>query len=298
MMSLAACHDDPVASDASTDVDAPDGDLSGACAPQPFDASDDTEVDCSTFVTLPCGLPAKASVSECYPDLATCAAACQTNLLFYCVVTSSACTLDAGMLDAATTLECVSCLGGGRRPRGLVETNAKARFARLAHMEAASVRAFADLERSLAAFGAPARLVRGARRAREDERRHARAMTRIAKRFGASRPRVRVRAVKAPSLAELLVDDAIEGCANETFGALLLACDAKRSPDARIRRTLARIARDEASHAALAWEILRWGLPRVSRADRTRTLRALDDAWTALERIHPLASRLRAEIAW
>ncbi len=154
------------------------------------------------------------------------------------------------------------------------------------------------LERSLAAFGAPARLVRATRRAREDERRHARAMTRIAKRFGASRPRVRLRATRAPSLVELLVDDAIEGCANETLGALVLARDARRSTDARIRRTLSRIARDEARHAALAWEILRWGLPRVSRADRARALRALEDAWRALERIHPLASRLRAEIAW
>lgn len=302
MLSLAACHDDPAVVDASSDgVDGADAN-DGACAPEFLDAIDDAQPDCATFVALPCGMPESATVSECYPDLTTCAAACSTHDLFYCVLTSSSCTLDGGMLDAATTLECVSCLGGGRRPRGFVAPSRGGRFARLAHMEAASVRAFRDLERSLVSFDAPARLVRAARRAREDEIRHARAMTRIARRFGETRPSLRIQRTTTPTLVELLADNAVEGCANETFGALLLTCEAERETDPRIRRTLRRVARDEANHAALAWEILRWGLPRISHTARIAVKRRLHDAFDVLERASPLGRALRAatarEIAW
>ena len=81
-----------------------------------------------------------------------------------------------------------------------------------------------------------------------------------------------------PTLRALLEDDAIEGCVGETWGALLAAWQAARAADPRVRRTLRRIAADEARHAALAWEILRWGAPRLTPADRRHVRRALDRA--------------------
>jgi len=287
MLALASCHAESSATDAATDAIDETADANdGACAPQPLDVIDDAQVDCSTFVALPCGLPDAAQVSECYPDLETCFEACRTNELFYCVLTPNLCTIEAGMIatDAQTTLECVSCLGGGRRPRGMVAPRARGEFARLAHVEAASVRAFRDLERALVAFRAPTRLVRAARRARADETRHARAMRRIARRFGERVECARVKRAPAPTLVELLVDDAIEGCVNETVGAAMLEVRGARARDARVRRTLARTARDEANHAALAWEILRWGLPLISPRDRAVVRAALESAFRALER--------------
>lgn len=309
MLALGACHSDPAANDASDDAEPSSDADDGACTSEPFDATDDAQVDCSTFVTLPCGMPEGSSVSECYPDLATCSVACRTNELFYCVLTPNVCTIDAGIVaDAATTLECVSCLGGGRRPRGLVPSSARGdSFARLAHLEAASVLAFRDLERSLVSFGAPSRLVRAAARARKDERRHARAMTRLQKKYEprARRERVRVERKRAPTFVELLVDGAIEGCVNETCGAVWLAMRARNARDARTARTLERIARDEANHAALAWEILRWGLPHISSSERHCVHARLERAFDALERdtsTRFVARAVRAatarEIAW
>jgi hypothetical protein len=221
--------------------------------------------------------------------LLSCADICDTHLILYCVLASSSCTVDAGVLpDADTVIECVSCTAGGRRPRGLCDARTKRRtplgdyFATMAHLESASVRAFRDIEASLVALGAPARLVRAARRARHDERRHARVMSRIARRFGGTPPRASVRVVCPPSLVELLEDDAVEGCVNETFGALVATWQGETAADPRVRRTMRRIAIDETRHATLAWDILRWGLPRISERDRSRVLQRLDDALVAL----------------
>jgi hypothetical protein len=46
---------------------------------------------------------------------------------------------------------------------------------------------------------------------------------------------------------------------------------------------LRRIAVDETKHAAFAWEILRWGMARVSPEDRRRVERALRGALVGLQ---------------
>jgi hypothetical protein len=47
---------------------------------------------------------------------------------------------------------------------------------------------------------------------------------------------------------------------------------------------MAAIAADETRHAALAWEVLHWGLPRLDELDRARVLRAMDAALARLGR--------------
>ena len=63
-------------------------------------------------------------------------------------------------------------------------------FARSAWLEAASVGAFRRLARELRAHGAPDELIAAAKACALDEIRHARLMARLAKKHGASVPRV------------------------------------------------------------------------------------------------------------
>lgn len=283
----------------SLDDAAPDaGPDSAACAAEALDAASfEGDPDgCVAYRLLPCGLPPAAQREGCFVDLATCVGPCQSGFL-YCQLAPVSCD-DAGNLrDAASVVECVRCNGiAGRRPPGLAPARVTPRtpvgdhFAAMAHLESASVRAFRDLARWLVAHGAPAALPLAARRAEEDERRHARATARMARRFGGIPAPPRVRSVPVPTLLQLLEDDAVEGCVKETFGALLATWQAERAADARVRRTMRRVASDETRHAALAWEILRWGMGRLSPPERRRVEATLERALVALESGTPAAS--------
>jgi hypothetical protein len=284
----------PEDADAGTDADvAPPDAGTDSCEPFFIDGSvyDEPPDACVVFRQLPCGVPADAQVSDCYPDLPLCGASCGGGFLLYCLLAPGTCG-DGGIVpDAAVVLECISCTaGGGRRPRGLCAPLVSRRaplgdyFAAMAHLESASVRAFRDLERWLVAEGAPPHLAGAARRAAGDERRHARAVAGLARRFGGAPPRPRVARRAWPTLFEVLEDDVVEGLVGETFGALLATWQAERAGDARVRRTMRAIARDETRHAALAWEILIWGAARLGPDERDQLQRALAGALTALER--------------
>jgi hypothetical protein len=268
-----------------------------ACAAVTIDGAyiDDNPDGCSTFKRLPCGLPPDplkdaSQLEGCLIYLGTCADLCGTGSLF-CQLAPVSCDDAGAVLDASMIVDCVGACGiAGRPPRGLQPADLRSTpgapvgdyFAAMAHLESASVRAFRDLERSLAALGAPSRLTRAARRAASDERRHARATQRLARRFGGLVSRPRVARTPDPSLAELLEDDAVHGCVGETFAALVVTWQAAHASDARVRRTMTAIARDEARHAALAWEILHWGLPQLSARDQARVGLALDTALAEL----------------
>jgi rubrerythrin len=271
-----------------------------ACAAITIDGAyiDNNPDGCSTFRRLPCGLPpdtpsVPSQLEGCDVYLGSCAELCGTTSLF-CLLAPPSCD-DAGVRpDATLILDCVgSCGIAGRPPRGLLASRTKSTpsvgdyFAAMAHLESASVRAFRELERSLVALDAPVRLARAARRAAAEERRHARATARLAHRFGGTPQRPRVGRVPAPSLVELLEDNAVAGCVGETFAALLATWQATHSVDPRVRRTMQRIAADETRHAALAWEILHWGAPRLASRERARVRRALDTAVAQLARSGP-----------
>ena len=282
---------------ATDDAGALDAGWGEACAPVPFDGSVlELEPDAcatSTFHVLPCGLPPKAQLEGCNVDLATCVSLCQGDFFLYCLLAPTSCTKDGGVVpDAASVVECVNCAGStGRRPRGLLPASRRGGasrreigdyFASMAHLESASVRAFRELERSLRALGAPASLARRARHAAEDERRHARATARLARRFGGKPPRPEVARAEAPSLFELLHHNVVEGCVGETFGALVATWQAERAGDARIRATLQRIAADEVRHAVLAWDLHAWGASKVTREEQTKLDAALHEAFASL----------------
>lgn len=185
-----------------------------------------------------------------------------------------------------------SCIG--RRPAGLRRARAAAasalglHFAGVAHLEAASVHAFARLRRELLHHGAPRRLVRAAERAMRDEVRHAAVARRLAARFGATAPRPRVERLAVRSLEEVALENAVEGCVRETFGALVGQWQARFARDAAVRAAMGPIARDETRHAELAWAVDTWARSRLPRSAR----RSLDEARRAtLARLEQEARR-------
>jgi hypothetical protein len=166
---------------------------------------------------------------------------------------------------------------------GASTDGAGALLAEMARLEAASVPAFRRFARELASFGAPRALVRSAERAARDEVRHARVMGRLAKRRGAAPGRFEVPRAKARSLEAFAIENAVEGCVRECFGALVAAHQAESAQDADVRRAMAGIAEDEARHAALAWEVSRWLTPRLSVGARRRVAEAMRGALAALK---------------
>jgi hypothetical protein len=164
---------------------------------------------------------------------------------------------------------------GGRRPAGLIadgsDGNGSAlgrHFATAAHLEAASVPAFRRLRAELRAHGAPRRLLDACTRAARDEIRHARSAARLARRFGATRPPVRVAPAAPRSLMALAIENAREGCVAESFAALLANFQAATAADPEVRAHLISIAGDETRHAELAWEIDAWLRARLPPRER------------------------------
>jgi hypothetical protein len=167
---------------------------------------------------------------------------------------------------SASTIS-VTCQPGcavGRRPAGLQPAphcDGRALgdyFAEIAHLEAASVTAFRVLRDELRAAGAPKKLVRAAARAARDEIRHARTTFALTRRFGGTPRRPAIARPEPRSLEAMAVENAVEGCVRETFGALLATRQATLASDPAIRSAMMRIARDETQHASLSWRVARF----------------------------------------
>ena len=209
-------------------------------------------------------------------------------------------------LASCAILDCVDCAvgpttileidcfysqicGTGRRPAGLRRCKPRrARgavagyLAQMAYLEAASVDAFGRLERELEAHGAPRELLASARRARRDEVRHARVATALAERAGAIVPSPEVPRGPVRALENIAIENAVEGCVHETFGAAVTMVQAATAGDRAVRAAMRTIARDELRHAELSWSIARWLDEKLDDAARSRVRRARDDAGRAL----------------
>jgi hypothetical protein len=204
------------------------------------------------------------------------------------------------LLDAGppVSVQCALICIGGRRPEGYragdepsgdapEDDAVRAWVAELARLEAASVPAFRRMARDLARLGAPRRLVRACERAAHDEVRHARASRVLARRRGA---RVAPVVLAGPphdgarprSLEDVAVENAVEGCARETYGALVATWQARWARDPVVRAHFARVAHDETAHAALAWSIDAWARARLGRPARLRVDEARRRATSAL----------------
>jgi hypothetical protein len=191
-----------------------------------------------------------------------------------------------------TYVSCGGC-GVGRPPSGFVAkdvdapTEEGAWLARMAQLEAASVEAFDALHDDLAMHGAPDSLLRHVRIAADDETRHARLAREQAERRGAIVPDVDVHVVRGRSLEELAIENAREGCVEETFGAVVARMQAERATDPELRTMLEAIARDELGHAFLSWRVADWLHARIADDARDRVRHARAEKLAALRRTLP-----------
>lgn len=185
----------------------------------------------------------------------------------------------------------------GRRPDGLVSKElARAQhdgtsdpvgrfFAEAAHLEAASVVAFERLASELSALGAPRELVDSALASRNDEVKHARMTERAARRRGA-RPLAPVIAPAAErTMLAIALENAVEGCVRETYGALVAHHQAQAAGDGSIASMMRTIAEDETRHAGLAWDVAAWLEPQLSHEERAEVSRARARALAELREV-------------
>ena len=201
----------------------------------------------------------------------------------------------------ANTLTCVWNIGcTGRRPEGFEAPAATGELgeylARAASLEAASVPAFRRLARELESLGAPGSLVERARLAARDEIRHARVMRELARAEGASPIRPELAPARARTRVEIAIENSVEGCVNETFGAALAVWQSEHAPDPAIREAMRAIADDELSHAELAWDVAAW-LDSVSTTEERQAVEREMDAAIASLKASVLGSRVPAGLA-
>jgi hypothetical protein len=174
-----------------------------------------------------------------------------------------------------------------------------------------SVVAFERLASALVANGAPRDLVARARRAAADEARHAAIFSDLARSHGASVPAIELGEV-APTLFDLAIENATEGCVRETLGAAITLHQSQHAESEDVRAAFAAICDDEAEHAAFSWDLKAWfdayldGEARVRidaahvdalEAARAATNEAPDAAGLALGLPSPARTRRMLDLA-
>jgi hypothetical protein len=93
----------------------------------------------------------------------------------------------------------------------------------------------------------------------------------LARRYGAEPNRPSFGATPSErSLEAIAIENAVEGCVRETYGALVALWQARHAQDPAVAAAMASIAEDEIRHAELALEVADWMEPRLSRAARRR----------------------------
>lgn len=271
--------------------------LAGGCGPDYGYCPPDQEI------TLPVGSvvtdagvgDAGSPVDGGIDDLVARCQAAAANCLPLCAATLSKlkpaganikqCELVTGGTGLAVHVVYADYCLGGRRPEGLAVGTARgepsplgAWLAATAHLEAASIDAFAILAAEVEAHRGPTRLARAARAAARDERRHADAMGALAARHGAVPPAVEVARAPVRDVESIARENAVEGCVRETFAALVAWRQARAAGDPSIRAAMSAIARDETRHAALAWAVDDWTRALLTPAARRRVREARGEA--------------------
>ena len=186
------------------------------------------------------------------------------------------------------TVHCATHPCTGRRTDGIHEPSASscpglgAYFAACSYLEAVSVHAFARLHRELRAHGAPDELLTLTRRAEQDEVRHAVLAATLARRFGVEPEEPGAPPSGVRSLFDVALENAVEGCVRETYGAAMACFHALRARDASVRAMMQKIAHDECEHAELAFRIAAWAMPRLRGEEREAIRVAMREAMQEL----------------
>jgi len=147
-------------------------------------------------------------------------------------------------------------------------------LARAAALEAAAVDAFEIMAGELERFGAPPSLALAARRSAVEEADHARRVGELARRWGAAALTPVEPARRPRDLRTFAIENAVEGCVRETFGAALALWQAERASDPVVREVMGALAADEAEHAELGWRVDAWLASVLEEDDRRAVVEA------------------------
>jgi hypothetical protein len=107
-------------------------------------------------------------------------------------------------------------------------------------------------------------------------------MKALCRRWGARPERASVASVPGRKLEAVAIENAVEGCVGETYAAVVAAWQAVHARDARVRTVMGKIAREEAQHAALSWQVGQWASRRLGPTERRRVAAATRAAIEAL----------------
>ncbi|MBL8685123.1 MAG: ferritin-like domain-containing protein [Myxococcales bacterium] len=149
-------------------------------------------------------------------------------------------------------------------------------------LEAVSASAFEHLALELSTLGAPTTLVSRARDAAEDERRHATLAAELLHARGLIADQPPIAPVASRPLVELALENAVEGCVRETWGALFALWRRRIEPDIALRDFYAAIGEDELRHASWSWDLDAWLDARLTHDERERVREARAEAIDAL----------------
>lgn len=246
-------------------------------------------------------LPGASTLSVIRED---CPLLCGTQVL-RCAV-SNADTRYPGQIvrQCSSEYACPQSFGAveGRRPAEVrfvpyaAEHEVGAFFAEAYQLEAAAVTAFSILAHELRVHGAPAELIAAAEQAERDEVRHTQMTAALAQRFAAEPQQPSVARHDPRPLLCIALENVVEGCVREAYGAFVASWQGTFAQDAHVRAIMSRIARDEIQHAELAFAIDAWIRPQLSEPEQALLLAARTDAVADLVRLHverPLHPSLR-----
>jgi hypothetical protein len=98
----------------------------------------------------------------------------------------------------------------------------------------------------------------------------------------------------------IALENAIEGCVRESYGALVAHHQAQTAFDPEIRAVMRAIAQDETRHAELSWRVAAWLEPGLSPAERDALGVARSEALAQLQREVDvgLSAREERDIGW
>ncbi len=168
---------------------------------------------------------------------------------------------------------CIGRLPPGLQSAGPAGSGIGPWLARSAHLEAASVHAFLQLQAELVHHGAPEALQRAAAACAADEVRHAAQVGALARARGAAVVAPEVVHTEIRSLAEIAADNAAEGCGREAWGALLGLWQAAHAADGDVREVMAAVAADEIRHAEFSFALDAWLQERLTAQQQAEVAR-------------------------
>jgi len=130
------------------------------------------------------------------------------------------------------------------------------------------------------AVGAPPAILQAAQQAGVEEVGHAQLCFALAKKYGvvAQPGPFPLPASSSPSLVEMAVGVATEGCVAEFGSCIVASLQAARATAPAVKMALEQIAKEEAGHCVLAWRTLVWALGQLSSEQTGDILRAFEVA--------------------